>query len=63
MSELPQKPQSNIAAVIGSAFNITCQNCGKDCNVYEQVNTAQIGGILEWWCYCEECDVETFHPC
>lgn len=42
--------------------NITCQSCGNDCEIYEQVNTAQIGIRLEWWCYCGKCDIETFHP-
>ena len=58
-----ESPAFLVGAVIGSAFNITCQGCGKNCQVYEQVNTAQIGEELEWWGYCKECDIETFHPC
>ena len=46
-----------------NSFNITCQMCGKDCEVYEQVNVAQIGQKLEWWCYCKKCNIETNHPC
>ena len=62
-SKNAQNPFLRVGAVIGSAFNITCQGCGKNCQVYEQVNTAQIGEELEWWGYCKECDIETFHPC
>jgi len=37
-------------------------DCGKDCERWEIVNTAMIGQIWEVWCYCKECNVETFHP-
>ena len=36
-------------------MNITCQICGNDCDRYQQLPT-------EWWCYCESCNTETFHP-
>lgn len=41
-------------------YNITCQICSKECITHEQVDT---GEDWEWWCYCPECDMETFHPC
>lgn len=58
-----EKLNSDQPDVSGSNFNITCQMCGKDCEVYEQVNIRQIGEEWEWWCYCKECDIETNHPC
>lgn len=41
-------------------INFTCMDCGKECNVCEEVNIG--GGELNIWCYCKECGVETFHP-
>lgn len=35
-----------------------CQNCGYRCDTSEEVNTPE----LELWCYCPDCDMETFHP-
>jgi hypothetical protein len=61
LSDEAQSQPSCLGAVTGSAFNITCQSCGKDCDTYEEVNTAQIGEELEMWCYCRDCDIETFH--
>jgi len=61
VSDETQSPAFLVAAVSGSNFNISCQNCGKDCQVYKQVNTSMMSEHLEMWCYCEECDVETFH--
>lgn len=37
-----------------------CMVCTRDCERNEIVDTG--GGIRELWCYCEPCDVETFHP-
>ncbi len=41
-------------------FNVSCQSCFKDCETYEQLHT---GEDWEWWCYCDKCDIETFHLC
>lgn len=40
--------------------NFTCMDCGETCNIYEEVDIG--GGEIELWCYCKECDIETFHP-
>ena len=40
-------------------YNITCQTCGKDCEVYQEVEISR--GEWEMWCYCAACDIETFH--
>jgi len=42
-------------------MNTTCQDCGKECEIWEEVNTAMIGKELEIWCYCKDCNIETFH--
>jgi hypothetical protein len=39
-----------------------CMNCGEDCGVTEEVCTGYGGGPFELWCYCQQCDVQTFHP-
>lgn len=41
-------------------MSFTCIGCGKECSTWEEVDT----GRNDWeiWCYCLECDVETFHP-
>ena len=41
-------------------MNTACMDCGKDCYIWEEVNIG--GGEIEVWCYCKDCDVETFHP-
>jgi hypothetical protein len=38
-----------------------CMYCGKDCPIVEEVDTG-FGGPFELWCYCPDCQVETFHP-
>lgn len=42
-------------------MNTTCQQCSKECSIWEEVTTSCFGK-LEIWCYCPECDIETFHP-
>ncbi len=37
-----------------------CMMCEKHCERSEEVDVG--GGIVEVWCYCRKCDVETFHP-
>lgn len=34
-----------------------CMDCGKECDTVEFINNP-----LEMWCYCKQCDVDTFHP-
>jgi hypothetical protein len=34
----------------------TCMACQKVCDIVEYINTP-----LEMWCYCPECDIDTFH--
>ncbi len=41
-------------------MNTTCQTCGKDCSIYQQLWTEE---DWEWWCYCPTCDIETWHLC
>ncbi len=36
--------------------------CNKECSIWEEVNISHMGTELEIWCYCPECDIETFHP-
>lgn len=44
----------------------TCMNCGKECNIWEEVKVGtsedERYSENELWCYCPECDIETFHP-
>ena len=48
-------------------INTCCQECGEDCETWEAV--CIVAGVHEsknpkdWkiWCYCEKCDIETFH--
>lgn len=42
------------------SYSLSCQTCGKNCKVYEEVEIAR--GEWEMWCYCADCDLETFHP-
>jgi hypothetical protein len=39
-----------------------CQWCERPCERNEVVNTAY--GMQRWelWCYCPDCDTDTFHP-
>lgn len=40
-----------------------CMECGKEClNFIEVLEPSEPGGPEELWCYCEECEVDTFHP-
>lgn len=43
-------------------MNTTCMECGKECSIWEEVSTSHGSGDLEIWCYCPECDIDTFHP-
>lgn len=45
-------------------ISVVCMDCGKDCSTYETVWTGDEQSLRGWdvWCYCRECDVETFHP-
>lgn len=43
-------------------INFTCMGCSKECSIWEEVSTSWCGGDFEIWCYCEKCDIETFHP-
>lgn len=45
-------------------LSFICMDCGKDCKTYETVYTGAEETLRGWeiWCYCRECDVETFHP-
>lgn len=40
-------------------MNTACQMCGKDCEINQEVKTGMTE--LKLWCYCKECDTETFH--
>jgi len=40
--------------------NDTCMECGESCDIIEEVDI--LDGELNLWCYCPDCDVETFHP-
>lgn len=40
--------------------SFSCQTCGKDCKRFEEVEISR--GEWEMWCYCADCDIETFHP-
>lgn len=42
-------------------FNISCMDCGKNCDRSDEYSID--GGKIDWWCYCPDCDKETFHPC
>lgn len=43
-------------------FNVTCQICSKDADVFEVLdNDDPEGTDLQIWCYCTPCDAETFH--
>lgn len=37
-----------------------CMMCGNECDRSEEAIVE--GGKIEMWCYCEACDVQTFHP-
>lgn len=43
-------------------MNTTCMECGKPCEVVEEVDVYIQKGKTDWWCYCRKCNVETFHP-
>lgn len=44
-------------------LNTTCMYCGKKCEVWKEVSIEfKCGGKYDYWCYCSDCDVETFHP-
>jgi hypothetical protein len=45
----------------GTFTDYTCMECGEDCEINEVVDTGY-GGPYELWCYCPQCDCETFHP-
>ena len=36
-----------------------CMMCSEICDTWEHVDIGM--GEHELWCYCEKCDVETFH--
>ena len=38
-----------------------CMLCGQECEIVEHVETAPYSSEFEMWCYCRECDCETFH--
>lgn len=37
--------------------------CGKDCEITETVYTGDEESYKGWefWCYCENCKIDTFH--
>ena len=41
----------------------TCMECGRKCSTTEYVWTGDSNSYKGWelWCYCKDCDVETFH--
>ncbi len=40
-----------------------CQTCERECDITEELYTLPYNhGDLQLWCYCPECDIETFHP-
>jgi hypothetical protein len=44
-----------------------CMMCGQECEVTEQIPDTITGRWapgckMELWCYCRDCDVDTFHP-
>lgn len=39
-----------------------CMMCGRECERYEVANCGPYDGGRQLWCYCERCDVDTFHP-
>jgi hypothetical protein len=39
-----------------------CQICSSKVFVWELVSISHLPDDLELWCWCEACDVETFHP-
>jgi hypothetical protein len=43
-------------------FNFTCMMCGNECDVYEELVVHEYTDEYEMWCYCKECDIDTFHP-
>ena len=38
-----------------------CMECGEECERCEEVETTTTGTI-ELWCWCEKCEIDTFHP-
>lgn len=41
----------------------TCMMCGRECSTTEYVWTGDSNSYKGWelWCYCKDCDIETFH--
>jgi len=37
----------------------TCMICGEICDIVEEVDIG--GGEYERWCWCEKCEIDTFH--
>lgn len=52
------KNKFNLGQGASSTIDITCQDCGKDCSIFEVVSVSQEEENL--WCYCSECEMETF---
>jgi hypothetical protein len=44
----------------GYCYDEVCQQCGKICETKEEVDVGE--DEYELWCYCPDCDIETFHP-
>lgn len=68
-SDLHTEPQNEIATAEHTkvttpqrvkSCSFSCQTCGKDCKRFEEVEISR--GEWEMWCYCADCDIETFHP-
>lgn len=42
----------------------TCMNCGEKCDTTQELVQPYDPEPVLLWCYCEACDIETFHlPC
>jgi len=54
--------QSGAAQCSTSYPRPICQGCGKECDIWQEVETDHIGKTLEVWNYCPNCNLETFHP-
>ena len=44
------------------SINTTCQQCGQDCEIWQELLISYGSQETEIWCYCKRCDMETFHP-
>jgi hypothetical protein len=59
MTTEPEKPQAGPeladVARYAAASDPICQQCGAMCDA-EEIVSGQL------WCYCQSCEMETFHP-